>query len=120
MQLQEFLFSRAMEHDSRRLLLRLAREYLASVRVIRPGVVKVLERVATARDRALSETWARVEHLFPAQRRVELDRLLIVDPYLGGTPAWLGTGPTQASPAAVTGLYLRGSITWLKRLTSTT
>lgn len=78
---------------------------LASVRVIRPGVVNVLERVATARDRALAETWKRVEHLLQAeQRRAELDGLLVVDPYLGRTPlAWLGTGPTQASPAAVKG-----------------
>jgi hypothetical protein len=93
-QLQEFLFSRAMEHDSPRLLFRLACEYLASVRVIRPGVVNVLERVATARDRALAETWTRVEHLVQGgQRREELDGLLVVDPYLGRTPlAWLGTG----------------------------
>ncbi|PZS26376.1 MAG: Tn3 family transposase, partial [Pseudonocardiales bacterium] len=88
-----------------RLLFRLACEYLASVRVIRPGVVNVLERVATARDRALTETWTRVAHLLQdGQRREELDGLLVVDPYLGRTRlAWLGTGPTQASPAAVKG-----------------
>lgn len=105
-QLQEFLFSRAMEHDSPRLLFRLACEYLMSVRVVRPGVVNILERVATARDRALAETWTRVEHLVQGeQRRAELDGLLVVvDPYLGRTPlAWLGSGPTQASPAAVKG-----------------
>ncbi|GAA4967290.1 Tn3-like element TnAs3 family transposase [Actinoplanes utahensis] len=115
-QLQEFLFSRAMEHDSPRLLFRLACEYLASVRVIRPGVVNVLERVATARDRALAETWTRVEHLLQSeQRRAELDALLVVDPYRGRTPlAWLGTGPTQASPAAVKGELEK--LAYLRRL----
>jgi len=102
-QLQEFLFSRAMEHDSPKLLFRLACEYLASVRVIRPGVVNVLERVATARGRARAQTWARVEHLLDdPKRRAELDGLLVVDPMLGRTRlAWLGIGPTQATPAAV-------------------
>jgi Domain of unknown function (DUF4158) len=101
-QLAEFLFSRAMEHDSAKLLFRLACEYLISVRVIRPGVVNVLERVATARDRARIETWSRVEHLLSPLRCAELDELLVVDPLLGRTRlAWLGLGPTQASPAAV-------------------
>lgn len=101
-QLEEFLLARAMEHDSPRLLFRLACEYLGSVRVIRPGVVRVLERVATARDRASFEAWVRVEHLLAPGRRVELDELLVVDPRLGRTRlAWLGVGPTQASPAAV-------------------
>jgi len=68
-QLEEFLFARAMEHDSPKLLFRLACEHLASVRLIRPGVVNVLERVATARDRALVETWARVKHLLAPRRR---------------------------------------------------
>ncbi len=51
-QLQEFLFARAMEHDSPKLLFRLACEYLTPARVVRPGVVNVLERVATARGQA--------------------------------------------------------------------
>jgi hypothetical protein len=101
-QLAEFLFSRAMEHDSAKLLFRLACEYLISVQVIRPGVINVLERVATARDRARMETWSRVAHLLSAQRRAELDELLVVDPLVGRSRlAWLGLGPTQASPAAV-------------------
>jgi TnpA family transposase len=101
-QLQEFLFSRAMEHDSPKLLFQLACEYLLAARVIRPGVVNVLERVATARDRARAETWARLEPLLDPQRCAELDTLLVVDPLLGRTRlAWLGIGPTQASPAAV-------------------
>jgi TnpA family transposase len=101
-ELEEFLFARAMEHDSPKLLFRLACEYLVSSRVVRPGVVLILERVATARARAREETWARVAHLFSARRRVELDNLLVVEPLLGRTPlAWLGVGPTSSSPAAV-------------------
>ena len=59
--LEEFLFARAMGHDSPKLLFRLACEYLSSSRLVRPGVVLVLERVAAARKRARKETWQRVE-----------------------------------------------------------
>ncbi len=40
--LKEFLFARALDHDSPKLLFRLACEYLSSSRLIRPGVVHVL------------------------------------------------------------------------------
>ncbi|MDX3698074.1 DUF4158 domain-containing protein [Streptomyces europaeiscabiei] len=42
--LDEFLFARAMEHDSPKLLFRLACEYLLSSRVLRPGVILLLRR----------------------------------------------------------------------------
>lgn len=101
-ELDEFLFARAMEHDSPKLLFRLGCEYLLSSRVVRPGVILLLERVATARTRAREETWTRVEHLLSEQRCQELDLLLVPDAYLGRTPlAWLGVGPTSSSPAAV-------------------
>ncbi|GIE98717.1 Tn3 family transposase [Paractinoplanes rishiriensis] len=101
-ELDEFLFARAMEHDSPKLLFRLACEYLISSRVVRPGVVHLLEHVATARARAREETWTRVAHLLTPRRRDELDLLLVPDAYLGRTPlAWLGIGPTSSSPAAV-------------------
>jgi hypothetical protein len=89
-QLEEFLFARAMEHDSPKLLFRLGREYLSSARVVRPGVVNLLERVSGARDRSRAETWTRVEHLLDPRRRGELDGLLVVDPVLGRTrwPGW--------------------------------
>ena len=112
--LEEFLFARAMEHDSPKLLFRLACEYLSSSRLVRPGVVKILERVATARDRARDETWERLAPALTGHRRAELDRLLEVDPVLGRTRlSWLGAGPVAATPAAVkTELeklaYLRG------------
>jgi hypothetical protein len=50
--LEEFLFARAMEHDSPKLLFRQACEYLSSSMLVRPGIVKILERVAAARERA--------------------------------------------------------------------
>ena len=100
--LDEFLFARAMEHDSPKLLFRLACEYLLSSRVLRPGVILLLRRVAAARARARTETWARVRHLLSERRCAELDLLLVPDAYLGRTPlAWLGVGPTSSSPAAV-------------------
>ena len=106
-ELDEFLFARAMEHDSPKLLFRLACEYLASARVVRPGVVSLLERVASARERARAETWALLAHLVKddlegTRRRGELDALLVPDPELGCTPLrWLETGPATSSPAAV-------------------
>jgi len=112
--LEEFLFARAMEHDSPKLLFRQACEYLSSSMLVRPGIVKILERVAAARERAREETWARVAPLLTPQRQAELDELLAVDPVLGRTRlSWLGTGPVAATPAAVKGeleklAYLRG------------
>jgi TnpA family transposase len=107
-ELDEFLFARAMEHDSPALLFRLACEYLISQRVVRPGVVWLLEHVATARERARGETWLRLAHLVGGDgpevviRRRELDALLVTDPVLGRTPLrWLETGPVTSSPAAV-------------------
>ena len=103
-ELDEFLFARAMEHDSPALLFRLACEYLLSERVVRPGVVWLLEHVASARERARGETWLRrLGSDGPgAIRRNELDALLVTDPVLGCTPLrWLETGPVTASPAAV-------------------
>jgi hypothetical protein len=61
--LEEFLFTRAMEHDSPKLLFRQACEYLSSSMLVRPGIVKILERIATARERAREETWTRVAPL---------------------------------------------------------
>ena len=106
-ELDEFLFARAMEHDSPALLFRLACEYLLSERVVRPGVVWLLEHVASARERARGETWLRLAHLVGSDgpgaiRRNELDALLVTDPVLGCTPLrWLETGPVTASTAAV-------------------
>jgi hypothetical protein len=83
---------------------RAACEYLSSSRLVRPGVVNVLEHVATARVRAREETSLRLAPLLTDRLRKELDGLLVVDAELARTRlAWLGVGPTSASPAAVKG-----------------
>ena len=101
-ELDEFLLARALEHDSPLLLFRLACEYLISARVIRPGPVMVVERVARAREHARRETFDRLADEFTESRRAGLDGLLVTDPAVGMTRLrWLETGPVEASPAAV-------------------
>ncbi len=113
--LDEFLFALAMEHDSPKLLFRLACEYLASSRVARPGVVLILKRVAAARARAREETWMRVAHLLTDRHRAELDLLLVPDALLGRSAlAWLGIGATSSTPAAVKAELEK--LTYLRRL----
>jgi len=103
-ELDEFLLARAMEHDSPSLLFRLACEHLAASRVVRPGVVSLLERVAAARAQAGRETYQRVRHLLTPKLMGELDGLLIVDPVIGETRLnWLSTGATGDSANAVKG-----------------
>ena len=103
-----------MEHDSPKLLFRQACEYLSSSCLVRPGVVKILERVATVRDRAREETSVLLGAVLTEPRCAELDRLLLVDPVLGRARlSWLGTGPVAATPGSVKGeleklAYLRG------------
>ncbi|WP_037970267.1 DUF4158 domain-containing protein [Streptosporangium amethystogenes] len=101
-ELDEFLLARAMEHDSPTLLFRLACEYLISARVIRPGPVIVVKRVAHAREEAQRETFARLAHEFTDVRCAALDGLLVTDPEVKTTRLrWLATGPVEASPATV-------------------
>jgi hypothetical protein len=101
-ELDEFLLARAMEHDSPTLLFRLGCEYLISARVIRPGPVTVVERVAHARAEAQRETFDRLAHEFSETRCAALDGLLVTDPEVRMTRLrWLSTGPVEASPAAV-------------------
>lgn len=98
----EFLLARAMEHDSPSLLFRLACEHLRASKVVRPGVVMLIERVAAARARAEQETYDRVAHLLTDARCAELDGLLATDARIGTARLrWLNTGPTEASAAAV-------------------
>lgn len=103
-ELEEFLLARAMEHDAPSLLHRLACECLISAKVVRPGVVVLLERVAAARAAAQALTYDTVAPILAAAPTLvaELDRLLVVDPQLGSTRLhWLGKAPTEPSPGAV-------------------
>src|SRR5258706_16371862 len=81
-----------MEHDSPKLLFRLACEYLSSSRLVRPGVVLVLERVAAARKRARKETWQRLEPALTGFLRAGLDGML-VPTRCWAVPGWPGWGP---------------------------
>jgi TnpA family transposase len=101
-ELDEFLLARAMEHDSPSLLFRLACEYLISAKVIRPGPIMVVKRVAHAREQAQRETYDRLATAFTPERCAALDGLLVTDPDVGMTRLrWLGKGPVEASPVAV-------------------
>lgn len=101
-ELDEFLLARAMEHDSPSLLFRLACEYLISAKVIRPGPVIVVKRVAHAREEAQRETYDRLAGALTDDRCAALDTLLVIDSEIGMTRLrWLGRGPVEASPAAV-------------------
>jgi hypothetical protein len=113
-ELEQFLQNRAMEHDTPSLLFHQAAEFLVSAHVTRPGVVTLMEMVATARTGAGALTSEKVGHLLTGQVRGDLDRLLIHDAGLGMTwLTWLTTPAVEATSAAVKTaieklLFLRG------------
>src|SRR6266545_2175295 len=81
-ELEEFLLGRAMEHDSPTALFNLACEYLISARTVRPGVVSLLEMVATARATATAVTHDLIAPLLTEQMTADLDLLP------GWMPGW--------------------------------
>jgi hypothetical protein len=100
--LDDFLLARAMEHDRPMLLLRLAAEHLRAERVVRLAVDPLVRRVATARERAWTETYTRLSTMLTGRRTSELDRLVEVDPGLGITRlVWLRRGATTATPEVI-------------------
>jgi TnpA family transposase len=101
-ELEQFLLDRAMEHDSPALLFNLAREYLMSAKVIRPGAVTLAKMVGTARAGAGELTSQQVEHLLTLQVRRDLDLVPMYDAGLGMTRlAWLTTAAVEATASAV-------------------
>ena len=101
-ELRQFLVDRAMEHDSPALLFNLAAGYLIAAKVIRPGLVTLMELIGWARAAATSLTHRKVAHLLTPQLTSDLDRLLMVDAGLGRTRlAWLNERITEATAAAV-------------------
>ena len=101
-ELDEFLLARAMEHDSPTLLFRLACEYLISVKVIRPGPVTLLERVAQARRQAQRETYDRLAHALTGQRCAGTGRAAGGGPRDRDDPvAVVDHGAVEASPAGI-------------------
>ncbi|MDT2009319.1 DUF4158 domain-containing protein [Rhodococcus opacus] len=98
-ELDEFPFARAMEHDSPKLLVGRACEYLSSSRVVRPVWCSCSSMSLPRVTKARAETWARMAHLLDERRRAELDAPPAVDASLGRTPlTWLSIGPTTAGP----------------------
>src|SRR6266699_3548575 len=101
-ELEQFLLDRAMEHDSPTLLFNLAREYLMSAKVIRPGAVTLAKMVGTARAGAGELTSQKVGHLLTLQVRQDLDLLMTYDAGLGMTRlAWLTTAAVEATASAL-------------------
>ncbi len=99
-----WLTERALEHDQALLLLQLASERLRAHRLVRPGITVVERLVATARERADSETYQRLAALLTPDHATALDRLLVLDPALGRTRlAWLRAGATSPTPGAILG-----------------
>lgn len=82
-ELEQFLLDRAMEHDTPSLLFHPAAEFLISAQVTRPGVVTLMEMVATPRPGAGALTSEKVDHLLTRQMRGDLDALLVHDTELG-------------------------------------
>lgn len=101
-ELEQFLLDRAMEHDTPSLLFHQAAEFLISAQVTRPGVVTLMEMVATARTGAGALTSEKVDHLLTRQMRGDLEALLVHDAALGETRlVWLTTPAVEATSAAV-------------------
>ncbi|MFF0969983.1 DUF4158 domain-containing protein [Streptomyces sp. NPDC003703] len=98
--LDDFLLARAMEHDSPSLLFGLGCEYLRSAKVVRPGVVTLLEKVAAGRQAAKQETQARVGPLADGPARAGSGRAAGLRRVAALVPAalagyWTDTGVTQ-------------------------
>ncbi|HJP80212.1 MAG TPA: Tn3 family transposase [Pseudonocardiaceae bacterium] len=114
--LREFLVDRAIEHDVPSVLFRLATEHLASrdVRIVRPGVVSLMEEIAPAREVAEREVFARIEPLLTERRLTDMSSVLEVAPEMPVSRlTWLHRGATSYSPSAIRAevdkvLFLRG------------
>ena len=114
-ELEQFLLDRAMEHDSPTLLFNLAREYLMSARVIRPGAVTLAKMVGTARAVSTELTSQKVAHLLTLQVRQDLDLLLADDIGLGMSRlAWLTIPAVDATASAVKTSIEK--LTWLRNM----
>jgi hypothetical protein len=99
--LAQWLLQRALEHDKPTLLLALACEQLRREHIVRPGITRLEQLVATARHQAQEETYRRLLPLLTPSRRSWLDALLQPEASIGSrTPlTWLrGTATAATAP----------------------
>ncbi|MCA1677465.1 MAG: Tn3 family transposase [Actinobacteria bacterium] len=75
--LGRWLDERAVEHDAPSVLLALACEHLHARKIIRPSLDRLLRLIATARGAAHTRIEAALADQLAAQRRAELDALLV-------------------------------------------
>ena len=97
--LAQWLLQRALEHDKPTLLLALACEQLRREHIVRPGITRLEQLVATARHQAQEETYRRLLPLLTPSRRSWLDALLQPEASIGSrTPlTWLRGAATAAT-----------------------
>jgi TnpA family transposase len=100
--LAAWLVERALEHDRPTLLFQLAAEKLKADKIVRPGVTRLERIVASARERAVVETYHRLAPLLTVEQQQDLDALLIPDEQTGRTPlTWLRHGATATTARAI-------------------
>jgi hypothetical protein len=102
--LEQWLISRAMEHERPKALHALACEQLRSIKVARPGVDALVRMIGAARDRAHAATFDALSDQFTAGRLGGLDRLLVLREAGGVTwLEWLRTPAADGSARPIVG-----------------
>jgi Domain of unknown function (DUF4158) len=102
--LEQWLVSRAMEHERPKALHALACEQLRSIKVVRPGVDALVRMIGAARDRAHAATFDALSDQFTAGRLGGLDRLLVLREAGGVTSLeWLRTPAADGSARPIVG-----------------
>lgn len=98
----EWLLERALEHDKPHYLLGLAAEKLHHTKIVRPGITRLARLVASARDKADSETFRLLSPLFTKESMAFLDKLLSYEGELDSTRLeWLRQEATANSSKAI-------------------
>ena len=100
--LDGWLEEQALEHDRPVTLFAMACDHLMAEGVVRLGVTTIERAVVSARGRAWTETFRRLEPQLTSERRRNLDGLLAVDPDRAMSPlAWFRRLPAGRSSAQI-------------------